>query len=114
VLDGALQVISGATQMIAIAGQPADYAAAVAAKLADVAMVAGDFSMAPGDVSGRKVLVAPKPGASVVAAGTADHVALLDTAGARLLYVTTCPPQALPMGGIVNFAGWAVEIGAPV
>lgn len=114
VLDGALQVISSATRMVALSGQPADYSAAVAGVLADATLAAGDFSLSPGDVSGRKVVVAAKPGVSVVAEGTANHVALLDAAGARLLYVTTCPPQALPVGGTVNFAAWAVEIAAPL
>jgi hypothetical protein len=47
-------------------------------------------------------------------AGTADHVALLDGATQRLLYVTTCPQQVLPPGGTVNIASWTVEIGDPL
>lgn len=114
VLDGALQVITGATRMVALAGQPTDYASALSGSLANVTLAAGDFALAEGDVSGRKVSVAAKAGVSVVAAGTADHVALLDSAGSRLLYVTTCPSQTLPLGGSVNFAGWTVEIAAPL
>jgi hypothetical protein len=114
VLDGSLIVVSGATRMVATNGQPASFAAANSGKLAEAALTVGDFSLAAGDVSGRKVTVAAKSGLAVIAAGTADHVALLDVAGSRLLYVTTCPAQALAAGGTVSIASWAVEIGAPV
>lgn len=114
VLDGALTVIkSAATRMVALAAQPADYAAATAGKLVEAVMASGDFTLAAGDVSGRKLTVAAKSGLSVTAAGTATHVALLDPTASRLLYVTTCPGQALSSGGSVNIAAWDVEIGAP-
>ena len=114
VLDGALQVISGATRMVALGSQAANYAAAMSGRLADVALVPGDFSVAAGDVSGRKVTIAAKPGVQVSNGGTASHVALVDTVGGRLLYVTTCPDQLLAAGGEVNFDSWSVEIGAPL
>jgi hypothetical protein len=113
VLDGSLNVVRTATRMVAVNGQPASYAAADAGRLAEAAMVAGDFTLAAGAISGRQLSVAAKSGLSVIAAGTADHVALLDAAGARLLYVTTCPAQALVGGGQVSIAGWSIEIGAP-
>ncbi|MBC7504295.1 MAG: hypothetical protein H7267_00975 [Sandarakinorhabdus sp.] len=111
VLDGSLIVASSATRLVAINGQPASYAAANSGKLAEAVLTGGDFSLAAGDISGRKVTVAAKSGLAVIAAGTADHVALLD--GSRLLYVTTCPAQALVSGGTVSIASWAIEIGAP-
>jgi len=114
VLDGALNIVKSATSMVALSGQPATYAAAVAGKLCESALTTGDFTLAAGDVSGRKVTVAAKSGLSVAAAGTADHVALLDPATSRLLYVTTCPAQALPAGGTVSFAAWSVEVNTPV
>ncbi|QMW23381.1 hypothetical protein [Sandaracinobacteroides saxicola] len=112
VLDGALNIVAGATRMVAVNGQPASFAAANAGKLAEAVMAPADFTLAAGDVSGRKVTVAAKNGLAVLSNGSADHVALLDAT--RLLYVTTCPVQSLPTGGTVNFAAWAVEIGAPV
>ena len=114
VLDGSLNIVGSATRMVAVNGQPATYAAADAGRLAEAALTAADFTLAAGDISGRKVSIAAKTGLSVVAAGTADHVALLDAAGSRLLYVTTCPAQALVAGGQVSIAGWSIEIGAPV
>lgn len=113
VLDGALAVISGADRMVALAGQPANFAAAWTGRLAEAPMAGGDFGVSPGTASGRRVLVTGKAGVPVIAAATADHVALVDTVGSRLLYVTTCPPQLLAAGGTVNFDGWSVEIGAP-
>ncbi len=114
VLDGSLARVGEATRLVALAGQPASYAAADAGRLAEAAMGPGDFSVSDGDVSGRKLMVAAKLGLVVVTAGTADHVALLDEATQRLLYVTTCPEQVLPSGGTVNIASWTVEIGDPL
>lgn len=114
VLDGALQVITSATRMVALDAQPANYAAAVAGKFAEAPLVAADFLLAAGEVSGRKVSIAAKGGIAVTAAGIARHVALIDTVAARLLYVTTCPDQALVEGGEVSFDAWSIEIGAPV
>lgn len=114
VLDASLSAVSQATRMVATVGQPATYAAAVAGRLVEAAMVPADFGVTDGTISGRKVAVAAKLGLNVLTPGTADHVALLDDASQRLLYVTTCPEQLLPNGGTVNIAGWNVEIGDPI
>jgi hypothetical protein len=114
VLDGALAVIAAADRVVALAAQPTDYAAAVAGQLAEASLVAADFATGPGAASGRKIAIAGKEAASVTAEGNATHVALLNTTTNRLLYVTTCPPQALAAGGTVSFEGWSVEIGDPV
>lgn len=113
VLDGALNVVRTATRMVAVNGQPATYAAADAGRLSEAALSTADFTLASGDVSGRKVTIAAKSGLAVIAAGTADHVALLDPGTSTLLYVTTCPAQALVVGGTVSLAAWSVEINAP-
>lgn len=113
VLDGALAIIAGADRAVALDAQPASFAGAWSARLAETSLSATDFVVGPGDASGRKITVAAKAGADVVAPGAANHVALLDTVGGRLLYVTTCPIQPLSMGGTVNFDSWSVEIGDP-
>lgn len=112
-LDATLNQIATATVMVATAGPPATYAAADAGKLAEAALVPADFTLAAGDVSGRKVTVAAKANVAVTAAGTADHISLLDPASSRLLYTTVCPAQALAVGGTVSFAAWAVEVADP-
>lgn len=114
VLDGSLNIVSTATLMVALDGQPASYAAAFAGRLAEAVLTSGDFALSAGDISGRKISIAARSGLPVLAAATADHVALLDVAGSRLLYVTTCPAQALVTGGLVSIAGWSVEIATPV
>ncbi len=114
VLDAAIAVIRQATRMVAINGQPASFAAANAGKLAEVALAAGDFTTGPGVLDGRRVTIAAKAAVPVTASGSADHVALLDHVGSRLLYVTTCPAQALSAGGTVDFAAFDVEFGNPV
>lgn len=113
VLDGSLLVVRSATRMVAVSGQPASFAAAVTGRLSEATMTTADFTLAAGDISGRKIGVGARSGLPVIAGGTADHVALIDDAGSRLLYVTTCPAQALAAGGTVSIAGWSVEIGAP-
>ena len=113
VFDAALTKISTATRMIAMSGQPATYAAADSGRLSEAAVAPADFTLANGDVSGRKVVVAAKSGLGVVAAGTVDHIALLDGVNQVLLYVTTCPAQAIVAGGTVSLASWQVEIEQP-
>lgn len=81
---------------------------------AEITVGGGDFSITNGAGAGRRIMVAAKNNATITANGTADHVALVDVAAQRLLYVTTCPPQLLGQGGSVNFDGWSVEIGAPL
>ena len=114
VFDAALTRISTATRMIAMSGQPATYAAADTGRLCEAAVAPADFAILNGDVSGRKVTIAAKSGLAVVAAGTVDHIALLDPVTTTLLYVTTCPAQAIVAGGTVSLAGWQVEINQPV
>jgi hypothetical protein len=114
VLDGSLNIVRAATKMVALNGEPANFTAANAGKLAEATLTTADFTLANGDISGRKVSIAAKVGLSVLANGTANHVALLDAATSRLLYVTTCPAQALVTGGVVSIAGWSIEIAAPV
>ncbi|WP_156254370.1 hypothetical protein [Sandarakinorhabdus oryzae] len=114
VLDAALAVVADANRMLLLAGQPASYAAAVAGALAEAAMAATDFSLAPGSAGTRRLSVAARTGLVAQAAGTADHVALVDGVGQRLLYVTTCPAQPLLAGSPVQVASWQVEIGAPL
>lgn len=116
VLDAALGILrSNATKMVACSAEPASYSAASGSlKLAEVAMSTADFTIGDGLTSGRRVVVAEKSGVAVTASGTASHVALLDTANSRLLYVTTCTAQSLTEGQTVTFGSWDVEIADPV
>jgi hypothetical protein len=113
VLDAALARIAGADRMVAVTGQPADYAAAVEGALASAVLAPGDFALSDAG-AGRQVAIAAKPAVAVTGTGTADHVALLAEATSRLLYVTTCPDQALSAGETVSIGSWTVEIGGPV
>jgi len=115
VLDGAIAVVRTATKMVALTAQPADYPTATAQALASVTMAPADFA-APylGLVDGRRTTVGAKSGVAVGTAGTANFVALTDPGTSRLLYVTTCPAQALAVGGTVSFSTWDVEFGNPV
>ncbi len=115
VLDAALNQIATANLMVALPSEPASFAAAQSAKLAEVAMTSGDFSISNGTVSGRRVVVAGKSGLTVTTSGTANHIALLNTAAtSALLYVTTAPSEVLTSGGTLNIASWQAEIADPV
>ena len=114
VLDGALGVIrNNATQMVVLGAAPASYAAASGGALASVTVASGDFTLGAGQTSGRKASIAAKSNVPVTASGTGNHIALLDPANSRLLYVTTCTAQALTSGGTVNVSGWSIEIADP-
>lgn len=118
VLDGALDVIrNNCTRQTVCSTQPTTYAEANATyALADVTMASGDFTKANGDSSGRKLTVASKSGLLIDASGTAQHMALLDVANSKLLYVTTVASQALVANGsnTVNVPAWDIEIADPV
>ncbi len=117
VLDGALNIIkNNCTRQVACSAQPTTYTEANATyALADVTMASGDFTAANGDTSGRKLTVAAKSGVLIDTSGTATHVALLDGANSKLLFVTTCTSQALTANGsnTVNFPAWKDEIADP-
>lgn len=122
VLDGALDEIkSNCDRMTLCEGEPADFAEAntdkgtgTNKKLADVIMASGDFTIANGDTSGRKVTVGAKSAVDVDVTGTGDHVALLDTVGSRLLYVTTTSAAVnVDAAGTVDIQAWDIEIADP-
>ncbi|MFQ3594901.1 MAG: hypothetical protein SNJ63_02160 [Sphingomonadaceae bacterium] len=113
VLDAALTVLASGTRLVALASQPTTYAQALSQRLVEATVGPDDFSIAPGDQSGRKVAIAAKSGLQAIAAGVANHIALLNTNTEQLLYVTTCPAQAVAAGGNVSISGWTVEIADP-
>ena len=117
VLDGALSfIVDKCDRMTVCAGEPASFAEADeggARHLATAAMASADFTVSDGATSGRQVVVAQKGGVTVAQSGSVDHVALLDTAGSRLLYVTTCAAQVLTAGNSITLGSWAIEIADP-
>lgn len=117
VLDGALNIIkNNCTRQVACSAQPTTYTEGNATyALADVTLASTDFTHANGDTSGRKTTVAAKSGVLIDTTGTATHIALLDVANSKLLYVTTCTSQALTANGsnTVNFPAWDIELADP-
>lgn len=113
--DAALNVLkNNVTRQVACSAEPTSYAEAnVTYALADVTLEAGDFTLADGDLSGRKVTVGAKATVTIDASDDATHVALLDVANTKLLYVTTCVSTALTAGQTVNFGAWDIEIADP-
>lgn len=117
VLDAALDYLANnATRMTACSAEPTTYAEGNATfALADVTIDSSDFTKANGDTSGRKTTVAAQNGVLIDATGSATHIALLDVANSRLLYVTTCTSLSLTANGsnTVNFPAWDIEIADP-
>lgn len=114
VLDAGLDVLAGADRLLVLEGQPANLAAALAAPLAAAALMPSDFGKVDVAGGGRQLTVAAQAALVALANGTADHVALIDSPGGRLLYVTTCPPQPILAGAAVNVAAWTVVASPPV
>lgn len=115
VLDAALNYIKNNCAKITVcSAQPTTYAEGNADfALADVAVDSSDFTNANGDTSGRKLTIGAQLTVPVDANGTATHIALLDTANSKLLYVTTCSSQVLTSGNEVNLPAWDIEIADP-
>ena len=111
-LDAAFDYIRGiVTTMSICTTQPTTYSQAFTVNtLALVAMASTDITTTPGDTSGRKMHVGSETGMTVVTTGAANHIALIDTDGTALLFVTTCTTQALTTGNTVNIPAWDDEI----
>lgn len=115
VLDGALDIIrNNCTRVTVCSTQPTTYTEGNATyALADVTVDSTDFTKANGDTNGRKLTVAQQASVPVDTSGTAQHVALLDVANSKLLYVTTCTSQSLTSGNTVTIPAWDIEIADP-
>lgn len=115
VIDAMLNYIKdNATRMVACSTEPTTYTEANATyALADVTIADTDFTIGDGDVSGRKATVAAKNSVPIDTSGTFAHVALLDVANTKLLYVTTGTNQPLVGGGTADFPAWDIEIADP-
>lgn len=114
VLDGLLDIVSGATKLIVCAGQPTDYTDAnVTKNLAHIAMAGGDFVKAASG-SNRQSTVAAKSALTFNAAGTGDHIALVNVAASTLVYVTTIgTPRSIASGDTINSAAWIITVNQP-
>lgn len=107
-------IIANCTRITLCSQQPTTFAEANATyALADVTVDGSDFSQANGDTNGRKTTVAAQNAVPVDASGTSNHVALLDVANSKLLYVTTHTGQTLTSGNTVNIAAFDIEIADP-
>jgi hypothetical protein len=95
---------SNCTRMIACSTQPTTYAEATSTyELADVTMASGDFTLGAYNTTGRQCAVAAKTGVTVDNSGTFAHVAFVDVANSKLLYVTTGTNQVLTAGNTCDF-----------
>lgn len=113
ILDAALADIALADKIVACSAEPADFAGVAAVSLSETAMVPADFTIGAGGASGRRVTVAAKTGVAVGSPGLVNHVALVDTANSKLLYVTTTDNQEITSGSFVDFPEWSIEIADP-
>lgn len=115
VMDAALNILkNNVTRVTVCSAQPTTYAEGNATyALADVTVDSTDFTLANGDTSGRKVTVAAQTAVPVDSSGTATHVALLDVANSKLLYVTTTTSQGVSSGGTVDIGSFKAEIADP-
>ena len=83
--------------------------------LAGVSMTSGssgDFTLAA-DTNGQKVTMAAKSGVSITNSGTAVCVALLETTGSTIRWITTCTPQSLTASGTVDIPAFKINIQQP-
>ena len=111
VLDGSLKALAEGTAFHLCATQPTTFTEASSTKsLGSVVLTAGDgggdFTIADAGTAGRKVTVAAQS-ISVTSGGTADHIAIVDTANTRLLHVTTTTSRAVLNGDTYDAAAFA-------
>lgn len=125
-LDAAFGWIADRGTVLAIcAGAPASYAQATTTpatggrQLGSISLTAGlgngDYSVTAGTSNGRQLVVAAQTNIAITASGTADHLALLDPTGSRVLLVTSfATPRAVVAGDTVNIGSFADHIADPV
>lgn len=120
-LDAALEYVAlRADLMVLCSGEPqsADEAttplSAGGRRLASVALTTGiglDFTLGDGSVSGRRVSVSAKSAVAIEESGTADHVALIDTATGEMLVVTEVTEiEPVTAGDVVSVRSFASEL----
>lgn len=118
VLDAAFGVIAADCDRITLCvGQPATYAEAVTAPgvgkmLVDHAMTGGDFAIGDAPEGGRQLVIASQVD-SVSNTGVGNHIALVDTVGSRLLYVTPASEQQVVAGRTFEFPEWRIRLTDP-
>ena len=114
VLDAALNYIANNANRISVCStQPTTYTQATSTYKLAMSTSPTFTGPANGDTSGRKLTVDQEASINVDASGTAQHVALSDSANSKLLYVTTCTSQALTEGNTVTIPAWDIEIADP-
>ena len=115
-LDALLDVIATADKLTICEGQPATYAEATTLKgsggkkLGEIAVDSGDFTKANGDTNGRKITVGQQTGISISVTGDGDHVALVDDALSKLLFVTTFTLQNMTAGNTATVNAFKDEV----
>lgn len=119
VLQGGLERIAEADRLFVCSGQPTSYQEASSdLMLAQKAVVPGDgngsFTIEDGDSTGRKVTVSAQSISAASASGTGDHVALADSANARVLWVAPLASSvAIVSGNPVNVPAFKVTAPDP-
>ena len=113
VLDAALAVIAGASSICVCSTQPTTYAEAITTYKLAISATPTFQAAADGDTSGRKLEVDEEADINVDTGGNAEHVALVNSVGSVLLYVTTCTLQALVQDNTVTIPTWDIEIADP-
>lgn len=115
VLDGALNIIkNNCTRITLCSAEPTTYTEAITTyMLVQVTVTGTDFTVGDGDVSGRKAAVTAQTGITPTNAGTANHVALVDVSGTKLLAVTTMTSKVLATDDLVDIATFDLEIADP-
>jgi hypothetical protein len=106
-----LDVKNNVERLVVCSAQPANFAGVAAVTLGDVAFAAGDVT-GPGDNgSAREQTYGAKSGINVDTSGNANHVALVDDTGTRLLLVTTISnAQEVTSGNTMSTAAFAHSI----
>ena len=116
-IDGGLNYIQQNAKRLFVCttNEPASYADAsetTAYMLAQsTGITSASFTIGNGDSSGRKITVAQQSSLSILASGTAGHIAVCSTDA--LIIITTCTTQALTTGGTATVPAWDDEIADP-
>ncbi len=114
-LDAQLDYVAGSTALHICSSEPATFAAVGTSSLGTLAMAGGDFTKSGTVPANRVLTIAAKSGVPITStnAGSTLHLALVNTAGSTLRYVTTIPSQSLTSGNTANTGTWTITLSQP-
>jgi len=116
-MDAALSWVKTNTAQVCVcSSQPTTYSEATSTYKLGIASYTITGSPANNGSSGRQITVQAASSISITSSGNMQHIALVDSSPATLVYVTTIPASSqasVSASDTVNMAAWTISVDDP-